>query len=152
MPPTPTLERPPAGIADDAYWLGVWRRSLKTLKDRELWNQGLHPLLVEYLEALRASEQAREGFDELLAALKDSYCGEIDWQALTVLSTSLPAAWDKHAKRAAALADALGLSSRGAKAAGAITPAEKAKAAEKKSDDADPFGDLDNVTPIRRGA
>lgn len=88
MPAVPTAERPPEGL--DAYWLGAWRHALKTLKEQGTWAWEQKPLLDEYVLALVASASARnQGADSV---------------------------WDKHSKRASALADQLALTPRGRKA------------------------------------
>lgn len=113
----PTAERPPKGL--DAHHLGVWRHALKTLKALELWTWELAPLLGEYVHALQAADRAR---------LADE-----------------PTQWDRHAKRAAALADQLALTPRGRKAI--------ALASDDPEDagPADPFAalDTDELAPRR---
>lgn len=86
--PMRTVERHPKGL--DAYWLGVWRHAWKVLREQGMWE--LRPLLDEYVFALIAAGEARDagrGPD-----------------------------WDRHAKRAAGLADQLALTPRGRKAVG----------------------------------
>ena len=87
---TPTAEQPPEGL--DAYWLGVWRHALKTLKDQGSWAWEQRPLVDEYVFALIEAQSAREMAEETR--------------------------WDRAAKRAMALADQLALTPRGRKAAG----------------------------------
>lgn len=54
----PTAERPPEGL--DAYWLGVWRHALKTLKAQETWAWEQKPLLDEYVFALEEAATSRD--------------------------------------------------------------------------------------------
>jgi hypothetical protein len=128
----PTAERPPKGL--NAYWLGAWRHALKTLKQQGSWAWEQKPLLDEYIHALAGAEQARLGF-KWLDHLEDAVASEeVDFIALRTIATGLPTQWDKHTKRAAALADQLALTPRGRKAINLATDDE---------DDADPFGSLD---------
>lgn len=90
MARVPTAETPPKGL--DAYWLGVWRHALKTLKAQGTWEWELRPLLDEYVMALAYARVAREAGEH--------------------------PTWDRHAKRAASLADQLALTARGRKAIG----------------------------------
>lgn len=73
-------------------WFGYWRQALKAMKDQESWSPQLRPLLDEYIGALRAAADA-----------------QVDDRATD---------WDRHVKRASALADQLALTPRGRKAAG----------------------------------
>lgn len=116
----PVAERPPKGL--NVYWLGVWRRALAVMKEQESWSPELRPLLDEYVYALRAAETSRLGFKwldalELYAEQADEL-PEIAWSVLREIAGSLPTQWDRHAKRAAALADQLALTPRGRKASG----------------------------------
>lgn len=106
----PTAERPPEGL--DAYWLGVWRHALKTLKEQGSWAWEQRPLLDEYVVALIESKAARE-------------IGE-------------DTRWDRHCKRASALADQLALTPRGRKAAGL-------RDGDDDEAKADPFADFDGL-------
>jgi len=145
--PVPTAERPPEGLS--AYWLGVWRHALKQLQDQDSWAWEQKPLLDEYVYALKGAEDARKGFRWLdaLEEYADDADGlpEIAWTVLRQIAGGLPSQWDKHTKRAMALADQLALTDRGRKAAGI-----------RDDDDAEEAGSaldaLDNVTPIRRPA
>jgi hypothetical protein len=121
MAPVPTAERPPQGL--DARWLGVWRHALKTLKEQGSWAWEQAPLLAEYVYALRAADDARQGFGWLDAL--EAYAGEHadqleipDFQVLAKIAGGLPTQWDRHTKRAQALADQLLLTPRGRRAAG----------------------------------
>lgn len=119
MAAVPTAERAPAGL--NAYWLGAWRRALKSLKDQDTWALEQKPLLDEYIFALRAAEDARKGFKwlDVLEEYADANAADmpaISWTALRQIAGSLPTVWDKHSKRAAALADQLALTPRGRKA------------------------------------
>lgn len=132
MAPQPTAERPPKNL--NAYWTGAWRHALKTLKDQGSWAWEQKPLLDEYVYALRAAEDARKGFgwlDHLEEAVASE---EVDWLALRAIAAGLPVQWDKHTKRAAALADQLALTPRGRKAINLATDDE---------DEVDPFAALD---------
>jgi hypothetical protein len=134
MPGKPTAEKPPAGL--NAYWLGVWRHALKILKDQGTWAWEQKPLLDEYVFALRGAEDARVGF-KWLDHLEESVAqNEIDFIALRTIATGLPNQWDKHTKRAAALADQLALTPRGRKAVGVGEGDDTGKPE-------DPFGRLD---------
>jgi len=118
----PTAERPPNGL--DAYWLGVWRHALHVLKEQNSWAWEQKPLLDEYVFALRAAEATRDGF-RWLEALEEYVedaddVPEIAWATLREIAGSLPTQWDRHTKRAAALADQLLLTPRGRKAAGHV--------------------------------
>lgn len=81
------------------------------------WAWELKPLLDEYVYALRAAEAARDG--------------------------GLPTQWDRHTKRAAALADQLVLTPRARKAYGLIDDSEDDKPS-------DPFAGLDELAPRRK--
>ena len=79
----PELEKPP-GI--ETPWFGIWRASLKQMKEQGTWTLAQRPLLDEYVLALRAADFARERH-----------------QAVE---------WDKASKRALALAEALQLTAK----------------------------------------
>ena len=139
MPAVPVHERPPA---IKMPWLQVWRNTLRELKDLGIWAPHLRPLLDEYVLALRGAHDAREGF-AWLDHLEESIASEeIDWVVLRQIASGLPTLWDKHAKRAAALADQLCLTPRGRKAAGLVFE-------EDANDNEDPFGALDELAPRR---
>lgn len=99
MPKVPVAEQHPEGL--DAYWLGVWRHALKTMKGQGSWDWELRPLLDEYVFALIEAADARE--------------------------IGAETRWDRAAKRASALADQLALTPRGRKAA-AIGDSDEAPA------------------------
>lgn len=65
---------------------------MKALKERGSWSWELKPLLDEYVYALQQADQARRNDEQTV--------------------------WDRHAKRAAAIADQLALTPRGRKASG----------------------------------
>ena len=122
---------------------------MKQLQDQGSWAWESKPLLDEYVYALKAAEDARKGF-RWLDALEEyaenaDELPEIAWSVLGRIASGLPSQWDKHTKRAMALADQLALTDRGRKAAGI-----------RDDDDAEEAGSaldkLDNVTPIRRPA
>jgi hypothetical protein len=140
----PTAERPPEGL--DAYWLGVWRHALKQLQAQESWAWEQKPLLDEYVFALKGAEDARKGFKWLDAlevyAENTEDLPEIAWTTLSRIAGGLPAQWDKHTKRAMALADQLALTDRGRKAAGVID-------GDEDEEPVSALDALDNVTPIR---
>ncbi len=140
----PVAERPPQGL--DADWLGVWRHALKTLQAQHSWAWEQKPLLDEYVFALRGAEDARKGFEwlkalEVYADAADDL-PEIAWTTLGKIASGLPTQWDRHTKRAMALADQLALTDRGRKAAG-IGDSDEPEAPQSTLDA------LDNVTPIR---
>jgi hypothetical protein len=144
MAPVPTAERPPKGL--DATWLGVWRRALAAMKEQGTWAWELKPLLDEYVYALRAAQATRDGF-AWLDALERYAEGaddlpEIAWSVLREIAGSLPTQWDRHTKRAAALADQLALTPRGRKAIGLADNDEEKPA--------DPFDGLDELAPRRQ--
>lgn len=143
MAGTPTAEKPPQGLS--AYWLGVWRHALKTLKDQDTWAWEQKPLLDEYVFALRGAEAAREGFAwlEALEVYADGAddLPNIAWSVLREIAGGMPTQWDRHTKRASALADQLALTLRGRKAVGLVESDE--------STAADPFAELDEVAARR---
>lgn len=104
----------PGGL--NADWSSVWRLAHKALVDQGTWFPELRPLLDEYAFALQEAESAR-------------LVGEATQ-------------WDRHAKRAAALADQLVLTPRGRKAVGVGDQDDDAE-------DADPFAGLDELAPRR---
>ncbi len=129
MAPRPTAERPPKGLGPD--WHHVWDHAVKVLKDQGTWTWELSPLLAEYVFALKAAQEAREGFKWLdaLEEYADQERGDlpdIAWTVLRQIAGSLPTQWDRHAKRAAALADQLALTPRGRKAVGIADDDEEA--------------------------
>jgi len=133
----PTAERPPKGL--DAHHLGIWRHALKTLQAQESWAWELAPLLAEYVYALMAARDAREGF-AWLERLADRASEDVDFVMLAKIAGGLPVAWDRHAKRASALADQLALTPRGRKAVGI---------GEQSDQPADPFSALDELARRR---
>lgn len=144
----PSAERPPRGL--DARWLAVWRHALKTLKEQGTWAWEQRPLLDEYLYALKAAEEARHGFRwldslEQYAAAEADDLPEIAWTVLRQIAQGLPTQWDKHTKRASALADQLLLTPRGRKAAGM-------RIHDEDDEPADPFSalDADELAPRRQ--
>lgn len=132
----PTAEKPPKGL--NAYWLGVWRHALKVMKADGTWAFELRPLLDEYVFALRAAEATRDGFrwlDALERYAEDADdLPEIAWSVLREVAGSLPTQWDRHAKRAAALADKL-----------ILTPEAKRRHGlfDDTAESEDPFAELD---------
>lgn len=141
----PTAERPPEGL--NAYWLGVWRHALKTMQAQGSWAWEQRPLLDEYVFALRGAQDARDGFawlDKLEACIDDSDdVPDIAWGVLAKIAGGLPTQWDRHTKRAAALADQLALTPRGRKAVDLVDSEDSPTSA---------LDELDNVTAIRRPA
>lgn len=124
---------------------------MKTLKEQGSWAWEQKPLLDEYVYALRGAEDARKGFKWLDAlevyAENAEDLPEIAWSKLARIASGLPAQWDRHVKRASALADQLALSERGRKAVGIRGDDED------DGEPDDPFAGLDNVTPLHgRGA
>jgi hypothetical protein len=106
----PTAERPPSGL--NSYWTHVWNHALNVLQEQGTWAWELKPLLDEYVFALRGAQDARKGF-AWLDALSEyanrnaDEVPEIAWESLRQIAGALPMQWDRHTKRAAALADAL---------------------------------------------
>jgi hypothetical protein len=116
MAPRPVAERSPKGL--NSYWTHVWDHALKVLKEQGTWAWELKPLLDEYVFALRAAEATRDGFawlDHLEEAVASE---EIDWLVLRQIAAGLPAQWDRHTKRAAALAETLVLTPKAQRALG----------------------------------
>jgi hypothetical protein len=150
--PTPSAERPPHGL--DAYWLGVWRHGLKTLKAQGTWAWEQKPLLDEYVFALRAAEATRKGFGWLKAleeyAENADELPDIAWSVLGKIAGGLPTQWDRHVKRASMLADQLALTDRGRKAIDLVDDDDETK--PEGFDALDGDGTADNVTPITRAA
>jgi hypothetical protein len=146
----PTAETPPPGL--NAYWLGVWRHVLKVLKEQKTWAWEQRPLVDEYVFALKAAEEARRGFDWLDALEKyaDENAHELempDFRALAQIATGLPGMWDRHSKRASALADQLALTPRGRKPL-RLKTSEEGEDGESK----DPFAGLDDEFTRKREA
>jgi hypothetical protein len=139
-----TAEKPPKGL--NAYWLGVWRHALKTLKAQDTWAWEQKPLLDEYVFALIEAERCRIGFgwlDSLERYAEDAdELPQIAWTTLGKIAGSLPIQWDRHTKRAAVLADQLALTPRGRKAIGLVD--------DEDQEELEGFDALDgsNVTPI----
>ncbi len=119
-------------------WLQVWRNTLRELKEVGVWAPHVRPLLDEYVWALKGAEDARNGF-AWLDSLEDRE--DVDWVVLGRIAAGLPTQWDRHTKRAQALADQLCLTPRGRKAAGLVEEVDGAVA--------DPFADLDELAPLR---
>lgn len=141
MAPRPTCERPPSGL--NSYWTHTWDHALKVLKGQGTWAWELKPLLDEYVMALKGAEDARAGFRWLDHLEKAVASEEVDWLTLGRIAGGLPTQWDRHTKRAAALADQLLLTPRARKAHGLFSEDDKP---------ADPFGDLDELAPRRNRA
>src|SRR5882757_3938439 len=102
MAPRPTVERPPSGLG--AYWTGAWRKALAALKEQGTWAGEQKPLLDEYIYALKAAQDAREGFRWLdaLEEYADANAADmpaISWTALRQIASNVPTLWDKHSKR-----------------------------------------------------
>ena len=136
----PTEDRPPA---IKMPWLRVWRDALAALKESDVWSPEMRPLLDEYVLALKGAQDARDGFAWLEHLESAVASDEIDWVVLSRIASGLPTAWDRHVKRAAALADQLCLTPRGRKAAGLVER-------EGDGDDvSDPFAALDELAPRR---
>jgi len=103
--------------------------------------------LAEYVFALRAAEATRDGFGWLDALERHVERAddppEIAWEVLKQIAGGLPAQWDRHTKRAAALADQLALTPRGRKAIGLVSDDEEVTV--------DPFAALDELAQRRAG-
>jgi hypothetical protein len=76
MAPRPEVEKPPGGLR--GHWLATWEQALSTMKDQGTWHPVQRPLLDEYVYASQAAEAAREAGED--------------------------AQWDRHVRRARALA------------------------------------------------
>lgn len=113
-------EQPPKTL--DARWLAFWRLCLSILKEQGTWHRAQRPLLDEFVYALIGAEDARKGFKWLDAlevyATDAEELPPIAWSTLGAIAGALPTQWDRHTKRASALADQLALTPRGRKAAG----------------------------------
>jgi hypothetical protein len=144
MAPRPTFERPPSGL--DSYWTHVWEHALRLSKEQGTWGAEIKPLLDEYVFALRAAQATRDGFAWLAAleryAEDAEDLPEIAWTTLGQIAGGLPTQWDRHAKRAAALADQLALTARGRKAIGLASDDEDRPPE-------DPFSEVDELAPRR---
>jgi hypothetical protein len=118
---------------------------LKTLQEQGSWAWELAPLLAEYVYALMAARDARDGFAWLdhLDKVAES---EIDFVKLAQIAGGLPAQWDRHTKRAAALADQLALTPRGRKAVGVGDQDDS------DAQPADPFAAIDELAARRTQA
>jgi hypothetical protein len=138
MAPRPTCERPPSGL--NSYWTHVWDHALKVMRDQGTWAWELKPLLDEYVFALKGAEDARVGFG-WLDHLKESVASEdVDWLVLRQVAGALPTQWDRHTKRAAALADAL-----------VLTPAAKEAPWPGIDEDQGPRSAIDELARRRAG-
>lgn len=136
MAPRATADRPPKGL--NSYWTHTWDRARSVMVEQGTWAWELKPLLDEYVYAMRAAEAARHGF-KWLDALEEyaenaDDLPEIAWSVLREIAGGLPTQWDRHTKRAAALADQLALTPRGRKAIALADTTEEPE---------DPFGRLD---------
>jgi hypothetical protein len=138
MAPRPTAERPPSGL--NAYWTHTWDHALTVLKDQGTWAWELKPLLDEYVFALKAAEDARVGFKWLEHLEEEVASEDVDWLVLQRIAGGLPTQWDRHTKRAAALAELLVLTPKAQKAHGL--------GGEEKPED--PFDDFDDELAQRR--
>lgn len=136
----PVAERPPQGL--NAEWLGVWRHALKCLKDQDTWAWEQAPLLAEYVYALRAAAQYREGFEWLDKMMEADWEDFDDVKSLAAIANGFPTQWDRAVKRAAALADQLALTPRGRKAIGLHDGDEGQE---------DPFADFDGQLTVVQG-
>lgn len=115
MAPKPAAERCPPGL--EADFVHVFDHALKVLKEQGTWAWELAPLLAEYVHALQAADWCRRN-DE-------------------------PTQWDRHSKRAAALADQLALTPRGRKAVGVGDQDDS------DAQPASPFDELDELAARR---
>jgi hypothetical protein len=119
---------------------------LKTLKAQGTWAWEQKPLLDEYVHALRAADDARRGFKWLdsLEDYVDANAADmptISWTVLGQIASGLPAIWDRHSKRASALAEQLVLTPASRKKAGVKADGE----GDGQAADQDPFAALDEV-------
>jgi len=105
MAAVPEAEKRPQGL--ELLWCHAWDQALKVMKARGTWDRSLRPFLDEYVYALRAAQLAREA--------------------------GRPVDWDRHAKRALALADLLVLTPAARRSSGADARPE------------DPFAGLDGA-------
>lgn len=146
----PHIEKCPKGLG--ASWSATWRLTRDELKEAGTFSASMRPLLDEFVFALKAAEEARVGF-RWLDSLEDyaerdpnDNLPEIAWTVLRQIATGLPTVWDKHAKRASALADQLGLSPKAQRALGKKLEGGK----DGKQDD--PFAALDDEVGAKRKA
>jgi hypothetical protein len=102
----------------NSYWTHVWDHALSVLKAQGTWTWEQKPFLDEYVFALRAAEAARDGFAWLEHLEQVEELSEQAWKTLASISGGLPTQWDRHTKRAAALADALILTPKAQRAHG----------------------------------
>jgi len=102
------LTQPPEGL--DAFHCDVWHSAVKAQQELGTWKPSMRVLTDEYVWALEAARDAR--------------------------LNGKGAEWDRCCRRASMLADQLGLTARGRKAAGA----------DKREDDGDEF---DGLAPVR---
>lgn len=105
--------RHPEGLG--LHWSHVWDTAFRRKQADGTWSIGQSPLLDEYVFALRAADDAREAGEDVK--------------------------WDRHAKRAAALADQL-----------VLTPAARRRlgVGAKGKDPFDGFASLDELAPRRK--
>lgn len=120
---------------------------MTVLKDQGTWCWEQKPLLDEYVFALRAAEATRDGFGWLEALerhVDNAEAPEIAWDVLKQVAAGLPTQWDRHTKRAMALADQLVLTPRSRKAHGIFDDGDEDESGQ------DPFAGLDAERPGRR--
>lgn len=145
-----SIEKCPAGL--DPKWSATWRLTRDELKEAGTFSASMRPLLDEFVFALKGAEDARIGFGwldalEIYASENESEMEIPDWRALAQISGSLPTQWDKHAKRASALADQLGLSPKAQRSLG-----KKLEGGKDGKQDTDPFSGLDDEVSAKRQA
>lgn len=144
----PSIEKCPAGL--DPRWSGVWRLTRDELKEAGSFSASTRPLLDEFVFALKGADEARVGF-KWLSALEeyaDVNAGElpeIAWSTLGQIASGLPTQWDRHAKRAATLAELLGLTPKAKRALG-----KKLDGGADGEQSKDPFAGLDEVGQARK--
>lgn len=147
----PSIEKCPSGL--DPKWSATWRLTRDELKEAGTFSASMRPLLDEFVYALKAAEEARVGFkwlDSLERYAEDASEDDlpaIAWTVLERIATGLPNVWDKHAKRASALADQLGLSPKAQRSLG-----KKLEGGKDGKQDADPFSGLDDEVGAKRKA
>jgi hypothetical protein len=147
----PSIEKCPSGL--DPKWSATWRLTRDELKEAGTFSASMRPLLDEFVFALKAAEEARIGFrwldslEQYAEASDPDDLPEIAWTVLRQIATGLPVVWDKHAKRASALADQLGLSPKAQRALG-----RKLEGGKDGEQDTNPFSGLDDEVSAKRKA
>jgi phage terminase small subunit len=128
----PTVEKAPGGLKDP--WLGVWRFALKEMQRVGTWAPPLRPFLDEYVVALRTAREHR-ATAELCPVEENRESG------LTHVHAGFASA-DREMRRAAQLAELLGLTPKAQRAL--------AVKAEEPVEEPDVFAEADELAARRR--